>query len=253
MWASWANYMRNSKWHKISEAMWFLSNWVIDQNVQNILLSDLRSAWPTEILMPLLSFLDNLLLRSFPYNTFQISVDNFKIKHKTCSILVWDFWSQLLQNMFQSVLCLCGDAYLQWKTQQKRINYCPYLKRSTDDSPHLQTRPKYTNLPHVKVATIQTCPKYKLAPLYCVWQDTVRVCCIWSSIECVSGSAGNGLGQQTVWSIDRCYVYSVMSIRNRAIIILISYCWTLFYNLTCYHTRSIKLIRESAYTSWSNR
>ena len=122
---------------------------------------------------------------------------------------------------------------------------------STDDSPHLQTRPKYTNLPHVKVATIQTCPKYKLAPLYCVWQDTVRVGCIWSSIECVSGSAGNGLGQQTVWSIDRCYVYSVMSISNRAI--LISYCWTLFYNLTCYHTRSIKLIREIAYTSWSNR
>ena len=126
-----------------------------------------------------------------------------------------------------------------------------WMRGSTDDSPHLQTRPKYTNLPHVKVATIQTCPKYKLAPLYCVWQDTVRVGCIWSSIECVSGSAGNGLGQQTVWSIDRCYVYSVMSIRNRAI--LISYCWTLFYNLTCYHTRSIKLIREIAYTSWSNR
>ena len=37
----------------------------------------------------------------------------------------------------------------------------------TDDSPHLQTCPKYTNLPHCKVATsMQTCPKYILAPLF---------------------------------------------------------------------------------------
>ena len=37
----------------------------------------------------------------------------------------------------------------------------------TDDSPHLQTRPKYTNLPHCKVATsMQTCPKNILAPLF---------------------------------------------------------------------------------------
>ena len=37
----------------------------------------------------------------------------------------------------------------------------------TDDSPHLQTLPKYTNLPHCKVAkSMQTCPKYILAPLF---------------------------------------------------------------------------------------
>ena len=41
-----------------------------------------------------------------------------------------------------------------------------WKNRSTDDSPHLQTRPKYTNLPHRKVAAIQTCPKYKLTPLF---------------------------------------------------------------------------------------
>ena len=71
---------------------------------------------------------------------------------------------------------------------------------STDDSPHLQTCPKYTNLPHRKVAAIQTCPKYKLAPLFVYGEYSscmVRVGCILSSIKCVPGSRGNGLGQQT--------------------------------------------------------
>ena len=75
-----------------------------------------------------------------------------------------------------------------------------FFSRSTDDSPHLQTRPKYTNLPHRKVAAIQSCPKYKLAPLFVYGKYSscmVRLSCILSSIECVPGSAGNGLGQQT--------------------------------------------------------
>ena len=93
--------------------------------------------------------------------------------------------------------------------QTRSINLHPWLsKRSTDDSPHLQTRPKYTNLKlfaHRKVASIQTCPKYKLAPLFVYGKYSscmVRLSCILSSIECVPGSAGNGLGQQTAWSIN---------------------------------------------------
>ena len=80
------------------------------------------------------------------------------------------------------------------------LNGSLYSRRSTDDSPHLQTRPKYTNLPNRKVASIQTCPKYKLAPLFVYGKYSsciVRLSCILSSIECVPGSAGNGLGQQT--------------------------------------------------------
>ena len=64
----------------------------------------------------------------------------------------------------------------------------PWFQRKTDDSPHLQTCPKDTNLPHRKVAAIQTCPKYKLAPLFVYGEYSscmVRVGCILSSIECV--------------------------------------------------------------------
>ena len=74
--------------------------------------------------------------------------------------------------------------------------------------------PQIYKLPHRKVASIQTCPKYKLAPLFVYGKYSsciVRLSCILSSIECVPGSAGNGLGQQN-GVIDQCYVYSVMSI-----------------------------------------
>ena len=58
------------------------------------------------------------------------------------------------------------------------------LERMTDDSPHLQTRPKYTNLPHCKVATsMQTCPKYILAPLFRVMHYE---CAAWTKEVCFS-------------------------------------------------------------------
>ena len=53
-----------------------------------------------------------------------------------------------------------------WAAVWKALTYMIHIKGVRTNSPHLQTRPKYTNLPHRKVASIQTCPKYKLAPLF---------------------------------------------------------------------------------------
>ena len=64
----------------------------------------------------------------------------------------------------------------------------------TDDSPHLQTRPKYTNLPHCKVATsMQTCPKYILAPLFRVmhyeWAAWTKEVCFSNQYKLLNFSA----------------------------------------------------------------
>ena len=64
----------------------------------------------------------------------------------------------------------------------------------TDDSPHLQTRPKYTNLPHCKVATsMQTCPKYILAPLFRVmhyeWAAWTKGVCFSNQFKLLNFSA----------------------------------------------------------------
>ena len=61
------------------------SSWVIDQNnILNVLINNSRSAWPTKIAMPFLSFSDNLLQDA--YIIFQNNVDNFETAHKTCQI-----------------------------------------------------------------------------------------------------------------------------------------------------------------------
>ena len=53
------------------------------ENVQNIvLINNSRTAWPTEILMPLFSFSDNLLQDT--YIISQKSVTNSEIANKTC-------------------------------------------------------------------------------------------------------------------------------------------------------------------------
>ena len=65
----------------------------------------------------------------------------------------------------------------------------------TYDSPHLQTRPKYTNLPHCKVATsMQTCPKYIiLAPLFRVmhyeWAALTKEVCFSNQFKLLNFSA----------------------------------------------------------------
>ena len=64
----------------------------------------------------------------------------------------------------------------------------------TDDSPHLQTRPKYTNLPHCKVATsMQTCPKYILAPPFRVmhyeWAAWKKEVCFSNQFKLLNFSA----------------------------------------------------------------
>ena len=58
---------------------------LIKNNSLVILINNLRTTWPTNILKPFLSFSDNLLQDGF---IFQNSVDNFEIEHKTCYILV---------------------------------------------------------------------------------------------------------------------------------------------------------------------
>ena len=80
------NCLRNSKMApNLSRLSCF---WVIDQHMQNIVLINIsRTDWPAKILMPFLSFSYNLLQG---YHTvFQKCVDNFEIKNKTCSHLVW--------------------------------------------------------------------------------------------------------------------------------------------------------------------
>ena len=62
------------------------------------------------------------------------------------------------------------------------------------DSPHLQTRPKYTNLPHCKVATsMQTCPKYILAPFFRVmhyeWAAWTKEVCFSNQFKLLNFSA----------------------------------------------------------------
>ena len=58
-------------------------SWVIDQNVQNIILiNNSRTAWPSQILMPFLSFADNLIHDACIIS--KKNVDNFVIVHKTC-------------------------------------------------------------------------------------------------------------------------------------------------------------------------
>ena len=53
----------------------------MDQNSQNIvLINNSRTAWPTNMLLPFLSSLDNLLQDA--YIIFQKGVDNFEIAHK---------------------------------------------------------------------------------------------------------------------------------------------------------------------------
>ena len=53
----------------------------MNQNSQNIvLINNLRTACPTQILMIFLSSLDKLVQDHF----FQNGVDNFEIEHKTC-------------------------------------------------------------------------------------------------------------------------------------------------------------------------
>ena len=73
--------------------------------------------------------------------------------------------------------------------------FCLYFSSNmTDDSPHLQTRPKYTNLPHCKVATsMQICPKYILAPLFRVmhyeWAAWTKEVCFSNQFKLINFSA----------------------------------------------------------------
>ena len=74
------------------------------------------------------------------------------------------------------------------------IQYGIPSKGMTDDSPHLQTRPKYTNLPHCKVAiSMQTCPKYILAPLFRVmhyeWAAWKKEVCFSNQFKLLNFSA----------------------------------------------------------------
>ena len=63
-------------------------SWVIDQNMQNfVLTNNSKATWPTKILMSFSNLSDNLLQDA--YIIFKNSVDNFDIAHKTYSILVW--------------------------------------------------------------------------------------------------------------------------------------------------------------------
>ena len=56
---------------------------VIDQNIQTIVfINNSRTAWPTKILMPILSFSDNLLQNADII--FRNSVNNFEKENKTC-------------------------------------------------------------------------------------------------------------------------------------------------------------------------
>ena len=58
------------------------STWVINENVQNIvLISSSRTAWSMKTVIPFLSFL--------VLHGDCMSVKKFEIVHKTCSILVW--------------------------------------------------------------------------------------------------------------------------------------------------------------------
>ena len=55
---------------------------VIDQNIiLTVLIHNLKTAWPTKILMPFLSPLDNLIWDACII--FRKGVDNFEIAHKT--------------------------------------------------------------------------------------------------------------------------------------------------------------------------
>ena len=51
-----------------------------------VLIDNLKTAWTTNISMPLLSSLDNFLYHT--YIIFQEGVENFEIDHETCSFLV---------------------------------------------------------------------------------------------------------------------------------------------------------------------
>ena len=62
-------------------------SWVIDQNVQNIvLIENTRTSWPTKILMSVLSISDNLLQGACIM--FQISVDKGSAQN------MQNFWLQ---------------------------------------------------------------------------------------------------------------------------------------------------------------
>ena len=72
--------------------------------------------------------------------------------------------------------------------------YTNTISGMTDDSPHLQTCPKYTNLPHCKVATsMQTCPKYILAQLFRVmhyeWAAWTKEVCFSNQYKLLNFSA----------------------------------------------------------------
>ena len=61
-------------------------SWVIDpNNILTVLIHNLKTAWPTKISMPFLSFLGNLLLDACII--FQDGVDNFEIaKHASFGV-----------------------------------------------------------------------------------------------------------------------------------------------------------------------
>ena len=67
---------------------------VLEQLIKTIfarLINNLQTTWPSEILTPFCSSSGNLIALGclgYNYFFFQTSDDNFKISHKTCSILV---------------------------------------------------------------------------------------------------------------------------------------------------------------------
>ena len=60
-----------------------------------ILINNLRTVWLTKILLSFLCFSDNLLRDTYTFFSHS-SVDEFKIAHKMCSILVWGAVPSLL-------------------------------------------------------------------------------------------------------------------------------------------------------------
>ena len=71
--------LRNSTKIKVGQAVLEL---LVQNNISAVLIYNLKTTWPTNISMPFMSSLNNLLQDA--YLIFHKVVDYFEIEHKTC-------------------------------------------------------------------------------------------------------------------------------------------------------------------------
>ena len=92
------------------------------QNV--VLINNSRTIWPTKVLMPFLSFSDNLPQDA--YIILQKSVDNFEIAHKTCSSLIRAQFplKDLMLITFSSPTAQAEVVYFLISNESPYFSYC---------------------------------------------------------------------------------------------------------------------------------